>query len=249
MLRAMKTLFATERLVSPQWKLLMSERAFLHRALPFGCYLAFLFAADRLADSGWSEPQLRWLYAVKISAVAILIFVFRRSYVELRLPASINKLSVVSQPQWLLAVMTGTAVFVAWINLNADWMTIGSSDGFDPRDAGQINWALVGIRLAGAALVVPLMEELFWRSLLMRWIDERNFLALAPASVSLKAFAITAMLFAFEHHLWFAGLVAGLAYNWLYIRSGNLWTPVLAHAVTNSLLGLWVIQSGRWEYW
>ena len=60
---------------------------------------------------------------------------------------------------------------------------------------------------------------------------------------------ITTALFAFEHDRWFAGALAGAAYNWLYMRSGNLWVPIVAHAVTNGVLGLWVLQTGRWEFW
>jgi CAAX prenyl protease-like protein len=55
--------------------------------------------------------------------------------------------------------------------------------------------------------------------------------------------------FALEHHLWFAGLLAGVAYGWLYIRAGNLWVPVVAHTITNGLLGVWVLHTGHWEFW
>jgi CAAX prenyl protease-like protein len=67
--------------------------------------------------------------------------------------------------------------------------------------------------------------------------------------VSHRAFFITAAFFAIGHHLWLAGLLAGIAYGWLYKVSRNLWAPVLAHSVTNAMLGLWVLQTGAWEYW
>ena len=51
------------------------------------------------------------------------------------------------------------------------------------------------------------------------------------------------------HTLWLAAILAGLAYALLYRWSGRLWTAVIAHAVTNGLLGLWVIASHRWEFW
>jgi CAAX prenyl protease-like protein len=93
------------------------------------------------------------------------------------------------------------------------------------------------------------MEELFWRSFLMRWIDRHDFLSLAPALVSLKAIVISSIVFGFEHTLWFAGILAGLAYAWLYRASGSLWPPIIAHAVTNGVLGVWVIQTGQWQFW
>jgi CAAX prenyl protease-like protein len=130
------------------------------------------------------------------------------------------------------------------------WMTVGEpGKGFDPRDGGQVNVPLALLRLAGAALVVPVMEELFWRSFVMRWIDKPAFLALSPAAVSLKALLLSSAVFGFEHHLWFAGIVAGLAYGWLYRVSANLWVPVIAHAVTNGLLGIWVLSTQSWQFW
>jgi CAAX prenyl protease-like protein len=236
----------------------MFEPAFLQRALPFAAYLLFIFIADVLLHVGWTEDQLRWLYPVKIGVVALLLFSFRRAYLELHLTSNwrlkrhtqVSQINQAShQPHYLLAIITGAAVFVAWINLSADWMKLGDSAGFDPRIAGQIDWRLVLPRLVGAALIVPIMEELFWRSLLLRWITQQDFLTLKPAFIGLNAFVITALLFAFEHHLWLAGLVAGISYNWLYMRSGSLWTVVIAHAVTNGLLGVWVIYSGNWHYW
>ena len=37
-------------------------------------------------------------------------------------------------------------------------------------------------------------------------------------------------------------------YNWWLIRTGNLADCVLAHAVTNGLLAVYVVMTGRWEY-
>jgi hypothetical protein len=108
---------------------------------------------------------------------------------------------------------------------------------------------MVAFRIAGAALVVPLMEELFWRSFLQRWVQQHDFLALDPARIGLKALLIASALFAVEHLQWLAGLVAGLAYGWLYIRTRNLWAPIVAHAVTNGLLGADVVATGRWSFW
>jgi CAAX prenyl protease-like protein len=128
-------------------------------------------------------------------------------------------------------------------------MTVGASAGFDPRSAGRIDWPLVVMRIAGAALVVPVMEELFWRSFLMRWIDTPAFETVEPSQVTIKSVMITSVLFGFEHNLWLAGIVAGLAYSALYMRHRTIWSPILAHAVTNCLLGFWVVYTGSWTYW
>ena len=183
------------------------------------------------------------LYVVRITVVAGLLWMLRGAYAELSLPRGAGVLT------WGVAVAAGAVVFVAWINLNAGWMEIGVSAGYNPRGDAGIDWMMVAVRLAGAILVVPLMEELFWRSFLMRWIERHDFLAVEPARAGSRAFVISAVLFAFEHNLWLAGLVAGAVYNLLYMRSGTLWSPILAHAVTNALLGLWVIYTGNWSYW
>jgi len=105
------------------------------------------------------------------------------------------------------------------------------------------------LRLLALAAVVPVMEELFWRSFLMRWIAARDFLALDPRRAGLAAFALSSALFASEHSLWLAGLLAGVAYAWLYRRSGNLWTAILSHAITNAALGTYVLATGSWQFW
>ena len=228
----------------------------LPRILPFLVYMAFIVIGDLLARLGWNPDQLRCLYGVKIGAVLAVLLYYRRRYSELAWPGP-----VVAGPRqgWArtlaiaiaiaVAVASGLLVLVLWINLDAAWMTVGTSAGFDPRSDGSIDWMLVALRLLGAALVVPVMEELFWRSFLMRWIDSPAFLQMNPANTRFKAFLVTAVLFGFEHNLWLAGIVAGVVYSLLYMRSQTLWSPILAHAVTNGMLGVWIISTSHWTYW
>jgi uncharacterized protein len=142
-------------------------------------------------------------------------------------------------------------VFLAWIAFDSGWAAFGPrGTGFVPMAGeGAIDPTLVLLRLFGLVLVVPIMEELFWRSFLMRWIDKRDFGALDPRRTSLLAFALSSALFALEHTLWFAGLLAGLAYAWIYRRTGNLRAPILSHAITNGTLGLWILATGSWHLW
>jgi CAAX prenyl protease-like protein len=218
-------------------------RPVLARALPFATYMAFLAVTPLLA--GWA-PGLdeRWLYPLKAAAVVAVLAFFRRSFDELKAV----RLSLRSA---VLALATGALVFVVWINFDRPWLTVGSAGaGFDARSAdGGIDWLLASTRLAGAALVVPVMEELFWRSLVMRWLDRADFLALSPGAVGLRALLASSLAFGFEHRLWAAGIIAGLVYGQLYRRSGNLWLAIAAHGVTNGLLGAWVLWSGQWQFW
>ena len=107
----------------------------------------------------------------------------------------------------------------------------------------------IGVGLAGAALVVPVMEELFWRSFLMRWIERPVFQGVAPQSVGLKAIVLSTFVFTLAHTQWLAAVVAGLVYALLYVRTGKLWVAVIAHAVTNLALGIWVVQTEHWQFW
>ena len=220
----------------------MFERAALARILPFVTYLLFIFIADMLGRLGYAPQDLRWLYGVKIGCVVVLLWLFRREYGEL----------AVARPSWPVlagAVLTGIVILLLWLRLDAPWMVIGDSAGFDPRTDGSIDYLLAAVRIAGAALVVPLMEELFWRSYLMRWLTRPDFLEVDPRRVTCVAFVVTVILFGFEHNLWFAGVVAGAAYSLLYMCNRNIWSPILAHAVTNGLLGIWVLTTAHWSYW
>ncbi len=212
--------------------------------MPFAVFILFLALEDHAGAWLGEAFDARWLYPIKTALVAAALVALARNYGELREPPG-NRTWL-----WLGAPLVGALVFALWIHLDFAWLTLGEPSGFDPRDAsGNTDWGLAAFRLAGAALVVPLMEELFWRSFLMRWIDRHAFLSLSPAAVSLKAMLVSSLVFGFAHTLWFAGFAAGLAYAWLYRASGSLWTAIVAHAVTNAMLGIWVLQTGNWQFW
>jgi CAAX prenyl protease-like protein len=220
----------------------MFSHAAWARIAPFAAYLFFIVFGDVLERMGVAASSLLWLYPLKIAIVALLLALFWRRYAELRpfrLPSS----------QALIALATGVVVLILWVSLDAGWMIFGSPSGFDPQREGRIDWLLVAIRIAGAALVVPVMEELFWRSFLMRWVQADDFEKVEPSQLGIKSFIVTVLLFGFEHNLWLAGIVAGAAYSLLYMRHRTLWSPILAHAVTNGLLGIWVVRTGNWSYW
>jgi uncharacterized protein len=221
------------------------SRAAVARIVPFAAFMALLAVRGAVpVDGSWGIDP-RWVYGVTVLVVGGLLAYFWREYGEL-----------VAQTRPTLAeaglaVFVGLVVFVLWIQLDAPWMTIGSpSASFLPLDAqGQLIWPLVIVRWIGAALIVPVMEELFWRSFLMRWIQNPQFESVVPQRVALKAIVLSTFVFTLAHTLWLAAIIAGLAYAWLYVRTGKLWAPVIAHAVTNGALGVWVVATGRWSFW
>jgi CAAX prenyl protease-like protein len=220
--------------------------AALVRSLPFVLFIAILAVRGSLAD-GLSLPgslDLRWLYALQATAACAALFVLRRSYGELA-PSRLQALPLFA------SIGAGLAVFLLWITPMPGWAHLGAPvAAFVPLDAGgALRWDLIGARSFGAVLVVPLMEELFWRSFLMRWIDRRDFLSLPPASVTWFAMLASSAVFALAHDLWLAGFVAGLVYAQIYRWTGNVWYGVVAHGTTNLVLAVWVVSESAWTYW
>jgi CAAX prenyl protease-like protein len=221
--------------------------AVIARSAPFLLFVAFLVLGSIASSAAAGQAMggnASWLVVARGAAVALTLAWFWRAYAELRSP-------VPSRPAyWVLAIAAGLAVFLAWVLFDKDWAVLSRSPGFTPLGPdGGVDWPKALLRLAGFTLVVPVMEELFWRSLVLRWIERHEFLSVDPGRVGVRAFAISAVLFAVEHERWFAGAVAGVVYNTLYMRSRNLWVPILAHVVTNGTLGAWVLYTGNWHFW
>lgn len=206
--------------------------------------MALLVLRGALQDHAPAWLDSRWVYALQAAAPLVAMLAFARSYRELAVaPGSMAAL--------FASVAVGIGVFLLWVAPMPPWMVVGSaSASFHPvATDGTLKWDLIVVRSFGAVLVVPLMEELFWRSFLMRWIDRREFLALAPDRTSWQGVLASTTVFALAHNLWAAGLTAGFAYALLYRRTGNLWFAILAHATTNALLAGWVVYHRAWEYW
>jgi len=215
------------------------------RILPFAFLIALLALEQGLRASGWAgAADWRWLTVARGLLVGALVLACWRQYIELRGPR-------LTLSQWLAAIATGLAVFGVWIAFDAGWAVAGTPGaGFTPLDAsGRLDAALFILRFAGFALAVPLAEELFWRSFLLRWIDRRRFLELEPRAASARAFAICSVLFALEHAQWFGGLAAGIIYTGVYQKTGNLRAPIVSHAITNAALALYILATRQWALW
>ncbi len=224
---------------------LQLSRAAVARIVPFAAFMILLVARGEVpADGSWGIDP-RWIYGITVLVVGGLLAYFWREYGELVAQ------TWPSLAEMALGVGVGLMVFALWIHLDAPWMTIGSpSASFLPLDAaGALIWPLVIVRWIGAALIVPVMEELFWRSFLMRWIQNPQFESVVPQRVALKAVLLSTFVFVLAHTLWLAAIIAGLAYAWVYVRTGKLWVPIIAHAVTNGALGVWVVMTGKWAFW
>ncbi len=187
--------------------------------------------------------QVLWLAVT----AAVLIF-FSRPVIDFR----VKHLAA--------ALGLGVAVFVIWIGPDLissayrhSFLFTNSITGAPHSslsEASRSSALLLALRAARAVLIVPIVEELFWRAWMMRWIIQPNFQKVPLGTFSPAAFWIVAALFASEHGpYWDVGLVTGVIYNWWMVRTKSLGDLILVHAVTNACLSAYVIAAGKWEYW
>ncbi|MDQ6612768.1 MAG: CAAX prenyl protease-related protein [Gemmatimonadota bacterium] len=158
------------------------------------------------------------------------------------------------------SVVLGLAVCALWVapdlafpGWRSHWLFQNSITGtlknsIAPADLA--NPLVMSLRFARAALLVPILEELFWRGWLPRWIVNNDWEKVPLGTYNRAAFLITAVLFASEHGpYWEVGLLCGLIYNWWMLRTKSLGDVMLVHAVTNAALSIFVLVTKRWEYW
>lgn len=223
------------------------RRAFLSHILPF---ILWLLAMETL-------PKDAGGYAIRSALGLGLLLWFRpwRYYARFEF----NHLP--------LALFTGIAVFVIWIlpelpffqrwpaaaNLYSQWGIFNwppaaptSTSPYAPDLAG---WPLAIIRLLGSAFIIAAIEEFFWRGFLYRWLIERDFLGVDLSRWQSGPFWITVCMFGIEHNRWLVGMLAGIAYGLLTLRTKNLWPAIIAHMVTNLLLGIYVLSTGDYRFW
>jgi uncharacterized protein len=191
------------------------------------------------------KAALYYLYPCKSVSVALLLYFYRRQYAELDLK------DLTRDRKWIVISAAGIATFVLWVCMDWSIDVTGAPAGFDPRllPAGPVRVAMTVFRVAGAVLVVPLMEELFWRSFLLRYLISADFLSVPLGRFTWGSFLTGAVLFGLEHHLLFAGIAAGVVYSVILYKTRSIAHCVLAHAVTNLSLALYVLYTGKWYFW
>jgi CAAX prenyl protease-like protein len=162
-------------------------------------------------------------------------------------------------PQWGASILLGLAVCALWVAPDAlvpgwreHWLFQNGVTGRLKTSIppGELTPVMLALRTARAALLVPVIEELFWRGWLPRWLQDNRFERVPLGQYTPFAFWATALLFAAEHGpFWEVGLVCGVIYNWWMRRTRSLGDLVLTHAVTNAALSAYVIAGERWSFW
>ena len=160
---------------------------------------------------------------------------------------------------WGASIALGLAVFVLWVapdflvpGWRAHWLFQNGITGrlTTSIPPAELTPVMLALRTMRASLLVPIIEELFWRGWLPRWLQDTRFERVPLGRYSSFAFWATAVLFALEHGpFWEVGLLCGIIYNWWMRRTRSLGDLMLVHAVTNLALSLYVIATGRWTFW
>ena len=209
---------------------------------PFAAFIAVMVIEKALPiPSGWLYPMRA------VATLAVLLLVSRQviPWQPSAAPAS---------------VAVGVAVFVIWVlpdllwpGFRSHWLfqnTIVGAPNSTLPDALKGHLGFLTIRIFGSVGLVPIIEELFWRGWLMRWLIKPEFLKVPLGAYTHFSFWVTALLFASEHgSYWDVGLLAGIIYNGWLVRTKNLADCILAHAVTNGCLAAYVLARDQWQYW
>lgn len=187
-----------------------------------------------------------WLYALKVFIGVWLIREMRPFVEEMRWAIS-----------WE-AVVVGIAIFALWVGLDPYYpknhlvFNDTAESIWNPfarfGDGNATAWALCVIRIAGMTFVVPPLEEVFYRSFLYRYFVRTDFQAMPLRQFHPTSFIVTSAIFGLLHYQWLPGILCGLSYQWLVLRKGRLGDSMTAHAITNFLLGVWVVWKGDWKF-
>ena len=198
-------------------------------------------------------PQLGvpqpWDALIRVVIITASLFIFSRRTIDLR------------APYWLASIGLGLAVFALWIGpdvlfgtgYRSHWLFTNSITGsvkssLDPAERSMP--LVLALRSVRAIILVPILEELFWRGWLPRWMQNQDFSKVPLGMYTRFAFLATAVLFASEHGpYWEVGLLTGIIYGWWMMRTRSLGDLILTHAVTNAALSGYVVATGKWEYW
>ncbi len=213
--------------------------------LPMLVFIVLLGAGNGLkrpSPSLWLSAPEFWIYPLQTVLCAAVLIYFRRDY----------ELHWLRRPLFTIAI--ALFVFVLWIAPQQFLHFPARLVGFDPDTLAadpSLYWATLALRFLRLVIVVPLVEEIFWRSFLLRYLVSEKFDTVPFGTFSWLSFAVVAIAFALSHLRadWPAALITGALYNFVAYRTRSLTSCVLAHGVTNLALGLWIMATKQWGFW
>jgi uncharacterized protein len=223
------------------------------RVLPFLVILVFTSL-----PSTWYPGAEFWNYAIKIVVTTGLLVWLRPWLPEMKWAMSPAALGVglAIAALWIACETTipTSSQLMGWFESGLSKMPKAKlTDPWDPvaffKDAPAVGWGLVGIRVVGRSVIVPLVEEVFYRSFVYRMLIDSKFTEVELSTYRPFAFFGTSLLFGIAHgDLWIPGILCGMAYQWLVLRRNRLGDAITAHAVTNLVISAWTIYRGEWRF-
>jgi uncharacterized protein len=209
----------------------------LVRVLPFALFAGLTLLQGRFGDA----PQY-WIYALKTVLAAWMLWLCRPYIKEMRCSFS-----------WE-AVVVGVAVFLVWVGLDGHYPLLAArAEAFNPErtygPGSALALVFIAVRTLGSSLIVPPLEEVFYRSFIYRYLIKSDFLKINLGHFDLRAFLIAGVVFGIGHYEWLPGILCAFAYQGLVCRKDRLGDAMTAHAITNFLLALWVITRHAYYFW
>jgi len=165
-----------------------------------------------------------------------------------------NRLPEIKFARPWASVALGAAGTALWIGLYP-WLGRSNpspEEGFNPWifEGTGIPIGLIAFRMLGTAVIVPIMEEVFWRGFLQRYLIREDFESVELGTYShLSFWGVTGMFVLAHADQWGVALIWGAMAGYWFIRTRSLGDVILLHAVTNLLLGIYVLATGRWYFW
>jgi CAAX prenyl protease-like protein len=202
-----------------------------------------LFGVLTMAESQLPAADFPKAYIAKAVIVTAALLFYRAPLAEIRVRARLIAPSVA----------IGLLLCVAWIAIDrgVPYPHAGSRTAFDPTPLqGTVWWVpFLAVRLFGLVVMVPVMEEIFWRSFLLRYITNPDFRRLPMGTFSMTALWVMTIGSAVSHPEWLVAAIASLVFAFWLRRTGSLFAAIVTHATTNAALGAYVLTTGAWQYW
>lgn len=202
-----------------------------------------VFGMLTLGESYVAPAYFPQAYIAKAIVVTAALLIFRRPLADIQFSAR------VIAP----AAVLGLVVCALWIGIDrlVPYPHLGTRTAFDPTPLKATGWWIpfMVTRFYGLVLMVPVMEETFWRSFLVRYLTQPDFQKLPIGTFSDTALWIMVAACALAHPEWLVAAIASLAYAFWLRRTRSLFSVIVAHAVTNAALGSYVLATGAWQYW
>jgi CAAX prenyl protease-like protein len=214
--------------------------------LPFFTFLVLMGIGNQ-----FGHQYLHYAYAVRIFGSLTVAIIFCKYFPPL------------GKVHWVPAIIVGLAVAFGWVE-GHHWFRAQTwyyqpladaapQDYYDPRKYLGEGWGLrlfLVVRILGAATVVPLVEEIFWRAFILRaLIDWQDFESVPLAKFTWVSFIICSLMSALEHPQWGVGILCWVVYNLLFYWKKSLMCLMVAHGVTNLALYVYVFIERDWVFW